>query len=295
MQGKVAALRKLGLRDRSIWKLMVTCGATQLSYVQFSKQLHQAELSHMRQPINVVQDINHLYALLKEELIQQVNKFNLHREKLTINCQALSSVDAIGFPAHQDYPIVRGHEKMIEADFLGSRGQAFTDHYQNSEYSLQQLLELPLETNRQRADFIAALNAVYRHLKQCDRTVHCKNDELALCGQQVVNAVEADQNILLIGLQPRLLENLSRRQLVRVIDLDPANIGQRKYGITIEGESQTDAAIEWCDQIMATGSTLVNGTICHFLQSNKPVTFFGVTISAAARILKLNHYCVCGH
>lgn len=291
---KIITLRKLGLKKRSIWKMMWSSDATKLNYPQFIQQLQQLESSYQHNKLHSDNEINKLYSLLKKDFLEQVNKFDLQREKLQIRCQALSSIEAIGHPQHQDYPIIRGHEKMIEADFMGSRGQAFTDHYHNSEYSLQQILELPLENDQQRADFIAALNAVYRHLKLCDKTVHCKNDEIVLCGKQVDSAVMADQKILLIGLQPRILENLSSKQPIRVIDLDPSNIGQHKYGVTIEDESQTETAIDWCDQILATGSTLVNGTICQFLQSQKPVTFFGVTISAAAKILNLDHYCFCG-
>ena len=52
--------------------------------------------------------------------------------------------------------------------------------------------------------------------------------------------------------------------------------------------------MQWCDVIFATGSTLTNGTITTFLNQDKPVIFFGVTIVAAAGILNLNSYCHCG-
>jgi uncharacterized protein (DUF4213/DUF364 family) len=56
-----------------------------------------------------------------------------------------------------------------------------------------------------------------------------------------------------------------------------------------------DDAIKWSDLIFATGSTIVNGTIGNFINKNKPVIFYGVTISAAAKILNLKTYCYCGH
>jgi uncharacterized protein (DUF4213/DUF364 family) len=88
---------------------------------------------------------------------------------------------------------------------------------------------------------------------------------------------------------------LASKYRVRVVDLDQDNIGSDVFGVVVEPPEMTAEAIKWCDLIFATGSTIVNGTITNFLNQDKPVIFYGVTISAAANILNLKKYCHCGH
>lgn len=82
---------------------------------------------------------------------------------------------------------------------------------------------------------------------------------------------------------------------MRVLDLDPDNVGTEKFGVRIESGEELEDGLDWCDMIFATGSTIVNGTITNFLNCGKPAVFFGVTISAPAKILGLSSYCHCGH
>jgi hypothetical protein len=44
---------------------------------------------------------------------------------------------------------------------------------------------------------------------------------------------------------------------------------------------------------VVTGTTIANDTIGQF-QISKPVIFYGVTISGAAKLLGLNHFCAFG-
>jgi hypothetical protein len=111
----------------------------------------------------------------------------------------------------------------------------------------------------------------------------------------VTDAVGGRHNVFLVGYQPRFLERLASQYSIRVVDMDQDNIGSDFFGVVIEPPEMTADAIEWCDLIFATGSTLANGTITHFLEQDKPVLFYGVTISAAANILNLKQFCHCGH
>jgi len=61
--------------------------------------------------------------------------------------------------------------------------------------------------------------------------------------------------------------------------------------VIVEPVEMTEDAIQWCDLIFATGSTVVNGSMSNFLERGKPVIFYGVTVSATAKILNLNAYC----
>lgn len=240
-------------------------------------------------------DIDSIYVKLKSFLHDKTAGQQLYQKTVSISCRTLTAFEAIGNPEHKDYPIIKGKEVMIEADFLGVKGQAFTDEFECTTYSISQLLDIDTDTNKKRASFIASFNAVSRYLNLCDKTVHCKDKEPVLCAEQLITIIPADYKVLLIGYQPRFLEKLSKAFPVRIIDMDQDNIGCEKFGIMVEPPKQTADAMDWCDLMLVTGSTLVNGTILNFLDSYKPVLFYGITISAAAPLLSLKRYCFCGH
>jgi hypothetical protein len=76
--------------------------------------------------------------------------------------------------------------------------------------------------------------------------------------------------------------------------MDQANIGTEKFGCTIHSPQMTVGHLEWCDVALVTGTTVVNNTIDQFMIS-KPVIYYGVTISGAAKLLGLKHFCYFGH
>ena len=236
-----------------------------------------------------------VYDKLREALRNVIQKHNLSGQHISVRCKALSASEAIGKPEHRDYPIIKGREVMVEADFEGATGQAFTDEFENANYLVDDLLKIKLDSNKNRASFIASLNAIFRYLNLCDKTIHCKDNEPKDCAYHLPDAIGSFNKVLLVGYQPRFLEILSSKYDIRVVDMDQDNIGSDIIGVTIEPPEMTEDAIKWCDLIFATGSTIVNGTITNFLKQDKPVLFYGVTISAAAQILGLNKYCHCGH
>ena len=101
------------------------------------------------------------------------------------------------------------------------------------------------------------------------------------------------QRIGLIGYQPALLDMLSHSEYeVRVLDLNPANIGQERYGVPVEdGAKAQKSVIDWADMILCTGSTLCNGTIVDYLDIGKEVLFFGITIAGSAPLLGVKRVC----
>jgi len=241
-------------------------------------------------------NIDTIYGRLKTALGREIEKNRLVGTNIDVTCRSLTSREAIGTPEHDDYPIIKGREIMIEALFNGAAGQAFTDEFENDTFPVEHLLNIDHRRPASRASFIAGLNAVYRYLNLCGKTVHCRNEEPVDCARQLTTIPEfRDKKILLVGLQPRFLEYLSRENRVRVLDLDPDNVNQVRCGVRIEPGDDPRDGIAWCDLIFATGSTIVNGTITNFINCGKPAVFFGVTISAAACILNLQSYCHCGH
>ena len=238
-----------------------------------------------------ITDINSLYDQLRAAMSELIEECGLAGKELNVHCRVLEAAEAIGNPEHKDYPILKGRESIVEARLENARGQAFADEFKNYEGPVDSLLTMELGSNSQRAIFIAGLNAAFKYCGKCGPTVHCKDEEPLECAKKLHDIFEADQKILLVGLQPRFLEELTKTNKVRAVDLDPENIGTVKAGVTIEPASATQDAIEWCDAILATGSTVANGTITTFMNIDKRVVFFGVTVAAAASILGLETFC----
>lgn len=236
-----------------------------------------------------------VYGRLKEALQKEVERHDLSGQNVSVRCKALSSEEAIGTPEHNDYPLVKGKEVMVEAVFNGARGQAFADEFENRDYTVDELISMNLGSNRARASFVSGLNAIFRYLELCDKTVHCRDEEPKWCARHLPDFIGSQDRILVVGYQPRFVEYLSKGHEIRVMDLDQDNIGAKRFGVEIEPPDVTPEAMDWCSLIFATGSTVVNGTIVDVLTQGKPVLFYGVTISGPARILNLDTYCHCGH
>lgn len=236
------------------------------------------------------------YRQLISEFRKVVEENNLLDEEVLITGRTLSVEEAIGNPERKDYPIVKGKESLMQAEFKGEKGQAFTDMAGNYSGTLQDILNTSPANNFDRAVLIAAMNAVCRYLGYIDRTVHCHDEEPVKCAVELAEHIKSkygNPRIALIGLQPAMLQELTKYFQVRVVDMDVENIGQKKSGVVVEGMELTSDVLEWCDLIAATGSTVVNATISTYCE-NKPAIFFGTTGAAATYLMGLKRWCYMG-
>jgi len=238
------------------------------------------------------------YGLLRRRFMEILEEKGVMDEHLeVVSAWTLNAEDAIGRPERNDYPLLKGKEVMIEANFRGAKGQAFTDTPGGFDGILRDVTEFPLTNNFQKALFIASLNAVMRYFGLIDGTIHCKDKEPGLCAKRFVEVIRerfGAPKIAFIGFQPAMIEELSRAFQIRVLDLDKENIGKEKFNLIIEGPERQDGVLSWCDIILATGSSCVNSTITDFIKT-KPVIFYGVSVAGAAKILELNRYCPYSH
>jgi len=237
-----------------------------------------------------------LHDTIREKFIKLIKEHGLEGEEVIVKAAALTPEQAIGNPEDRDYPLIKGQERLMQAEFRGARGQAFTDRYGNFSGRLLDIAQMDLNNNFRRAVFIASLNAVMRYLGLAGRTVHCKDTQPRQCAAELVGYIKAKYGrpkIAMVGFQPRLVEALAKEFELRVSDMDEANIGQEKFGVKIDDPNRTAQNLEWCDIALVTGTTVVNDTISQFL-IDKPVIFFGVTIAGAAELANLERFCPFG-
>jgi uncharacterized protein (DUF4213/DUF364 family) len=236
---------------------------------------------------------------LQERFSQIVAEHHLENSPVAVTCRALTPEEAIGNTKRRDFPIITGKDIMVQAEYCGVRGQAFTDAPTSFSGSLEEILRLDiLHDAHSRGLFIATLNAVMAYLGQCRGTVHCRTDGPEQCAQDMLAYLRRHyphkKNIALIGYQPSLLEMLAKSEYhVRVLDLNPANIGQIRYGIPVEdgASAREDVISHYADLILCTGSTLCNGTIVDYMGLDVDVLFFGITLAGSADLLGLRRVC----
>jgi len=237
-----------------------------------------------------------LYDAIKKEFIKLINENGLQEEKVIIRATPLSPEQAIGNPEDRDYPLVAGVERLMQAEFKGSLGQAYTDMYGDFSGTLSQIVEMELKNNFRRAVFISSLNAVMKYLGLITESVHCRDNQPRECSQELVSFIEKNYGqpkVAMVGFQPRMVEALARKFELRVTDMDEDNIGREKFGVKIDDPSRAQENLKWCDIALVTGTTIVNNTIDQF-RTSKPVIFYGITISGVAKLLGLNHFCPYG-
>lgn len=237
----------------------------------------------------------------KEKFFHKLQKENLLHKRISLRAKVLSTEEAIGNPEEYDFPLLKGREKIIEAEFEGHKGHAFTDMYGGYEGSLKDVLDLPLSNNYRRALLVATINALMSYWGLVKDTVHCKNEQPRECAKKSLRFLQEQyplvNRIALVGYQPALIDALSKKYVLKILDLDKENIGTERFGCPVldGGEYLRDAA-EWSDLVLATGSTVVNGTIDDIVQAavQKPVVFYGVTIAGVAGLLDLKRMCFVG-
>nr|AAU83182.1 conserved hypothetical protein [uncultured archaeon GZfos27A8] len=236
-----------------------------------------------------------MYAVIKEKFERIVAENDLLGETVVIRAKPLTPEEAIGNPEGEDFPILKGAERMMQAEFSGCFGQAFTDMYGDFEGTLQDVLAMELNNNYRRAIFVATLNAVMRSLGMIEGSVHCKDKGPAECGLDLLEFLEGYRGvrIALVGFQPVHARRCSERGELRILDMDPENIGEEKFGVVVlDGGAKTEEVLRWCDLALVTGTTVVNGTLEPILRvAGAKAVFYGISIVGVAELLGLERFC----
>jgi len=242
----------------------------------------------------------------KEKFSAIIAEHQLGGEAVRVTIGPLSAKQAIGSPCREDFALLEGKEVMIEAQFRGSFGQAFTDQPQGFEGTLGNVQGLSLDTNHNRAIFVSTLNAVTAHLGIATGVRHCRDDEPERCSSQIAHNLLRRFGRIKVGLagfQPAILESLIQSfgiHNVRCSDLSPKNIGSHKFGVKIcDGRTENTKLIKWSDLLLVTSSAIINSTFDDIreetVSQRKHLIMFGVTGAGISALLGLERICPLGH
>jgi len=239
--------------------------------------------------------------MFREKIRAVVDGHALNDAEVQVMVKPLTPEEAIGKPARRDYPIIEGKERVIEAVVLGSCGQAYTDSPACFTGQLGGIVDMPLESNRGRALFLAAANAVLAHLGLTKGTVHCKDEEPEECAAEMATAARAlgIERAGLIGLNPAIAEALVKgfgAEHVGITDLNPQNVGKNRFGVPVwDGKTQIPQLINYSDIVVITGTTLVNGTYDGIMQlvqeRGKKHAVYGITAAGFCKLMDVERWC----
>ena len=241
----------------------------------------------------------------KIKLTEIIRKNGLYDVSVSVSVKTLTPEEAIGKPGRRDFPIVLGKESVIEAKVLTARAHAFTDSPGEFVGKLREILDLPLSSSKERAIYIATLNAVLRYLNLAEKTLHCRDEEPEKCAKEIASHILkrwGKVKVGLVGLNPAIAEMLTNafgKENVIITDLDKQNINSLKFGVEIrDGNEMTEELIKQSDVIIVTGTTLVNGTFDYIinciLNYRKDYLIYGVTGAGICELMGLNRICPYG-
>ena len=141
----------------------------------------------------------------KEKLAALIAEHGLGGRAIRIKTEQLSVEQAIGTPARRDFALLEGKEVIVEAQLGDNRGHAFTSQPREFQGTIDDVLNLPLDTDSYRAIFVSTLNAVMAYLGLTTGVRHCRDDEPEKCGGEMAATLKArfgNPKVGLIGLQP---------------------------------------------------------------------------------------------
>ena len=134
--------------------------------------------------------MNDIYEDIRERFFDISRSQDLLSRPVQVKARVLTTEEAIGNPEADDFPLQKGKERLMQAEFSGSLGQAFTDQYGDFEGVLNDVLTADLKSNFRRAVFVSAMNAVLRYLGRIENTVHCRDQEPAEYAGELVSHIK---------------------------------------------------------------------------------------------------------
>lgn len=235
-----------------------------------------------------------IYKDIKNKFIKVLNENKVNLEENIISTTYLSGKDIFKDSDIKDYPLNNKNEVLVESRYKNSVGQAYINDYVYFEGSIEDVINLNLEDDKNKAIFISVINSVLKELGLIKATVHCKDNQPEECAVEIGRYLEKlkIKKIYLIGYQPTFIKILHSSFKIDVYDLNPLNIGKSNNNIEIKHSNEKPANFDTKDSILlVTGSSLTNNTFNQFFDLDIKVIFYGTTVAGVAYLLGLKRLC----
>jgi len=92
---------------------------------------------------------------LRRRFLRFCQIHHLLEREIRVTARTLKPDEAIGHPEADDFPLQKGRERLMQAQFETGRGQAFTDQYGDFKGRLKEVVHMELTNNYRRAVFVA--------------------------------------------------------------------------------------------------------------------------------------------
>lgn len=217
-----------------------------------------------------------------KELLKEMVSVTASREP---ECTLRPENDPPSTVAHPEY--------CVTAVLGGVKGEAYTENPEDFSGTLEQALSIPPTEKGISAVTIAALNAAVSSLGLAPGTFP-EGEEAkqryadALC--RFVTEHYGTGNIVLVGYDGYLVKRFMEEGWdFWTMDRDPDHISQDRFHHVVVNNAKRnrESSFVWGKYFIVTGSTLCNGTILHYLNSEKELLFYGITCAGTAALLKL--------
>ncbi len=170
---------------------------------------------------------------------------------------------------------------ILKADFRGSEGLACTNLDVEYSGTVEEVCRMEtVENEKTRAIFISVLNAVMVSLGLAVRNSICREGGQEFCGENIADYVASaygNPEILLVGMQEGILSGLRKKG----------------FSVSVIGDEVKPSSgdLSGTDLILCSGSTIITGTITDYLDLDKEVIFYGMTLAGAAEWLGVKRIC----
>ena len=211
----------------------------------------------------------------------------------TVSVDAAKEPEQTLRPENDPPSTVARPEYCVTAELCGVKGEAYTEEPTDFRGALKEALEIPPTEKGISAITIAALNAAISYLglapgvfPEGEKARFAYAD--ALC--RYVTEQHGKNNIILVGYDGYLVKRFMDEGLdFWTMDRDPANITQDLFHHVVVNNAKRnrESSFIWGTYFVITGSSRCNGTIVHYLISNKELLFYGISCAGAASLLNL--------
>ena len=232
-----------------------------------------------------------LYKELKEKFLDINGVSDLLGETVTVIAD--KTPEATLMPEGYQLSSVKRGEYRVNAQILGSKGEAYTELASDFSGTLDDALNIPVSDKGISAITISAINAVLAHLGLCQGTFSDESEAHTDYASRLCEYVKENydgKNIILVGYDGYIVKNFMDEGIdFWTMDKDPDNITQDRFNHVIvnSGKYNRECCFAWGKLFIVTGSTLCNGTITQYLNKGKDILLYGITASGAAALLDL--------